>query len=343
MQHTAAAAFAVTLPIAALAADTKANQGCAPQSPIVATVGDVVIREAELERLAETRLMTLRSEEYRIKREILDDYVMRKLVEREAKARGTSVESLRKAEINNKARPVTEEEKRAIYDRTSRQFAGKSKTEALARIEANLNRIRVSEAEERFSSLLREKTPVKILLEVPRLGIAAGDRPSTGVGDAPVTIIEFSDYECGACARGASTMKRLLQQYQGRIRLVFRNFPLSNHPHSQKAAEAGMCAREQGKFWEMHDLMFANQEKLAVTDLKAAAADLRMDTERFASCLDSGRYAPIWQADKAEGQAYGISLTPTFLINGRVVRGAVEYQAFVDAIEEELQRPRVKR
>lgn len=230
-------------------------------------------------------------------------------------------------------------EQKPVYESSPpQQFAGKSEAEAFSQIESNLRRIRLSEARNRFMNSLREKTPVKILLEPPRLTIADGDHPSLGPADAPITIVEFSDFQCPACGRAFSTMKRLTQQYQDKIRLVFRDFPLPMHPQAPKAAEAAACAKEQGKFWEMHDRMFTNQQRLAVADLKAVAAELGMDAAKFASCLDSGTYAMDWQNDLTEGRKYGVSATPTFFINGRMLSGAAAYQTFVNIVEEELQR-----
>ena len=179
---------------------------------------------------------------------------------------------------------------------------------------------------------------MKILLEPPRLAIDVGDDPLTGPSDAPVTIVEFSDFQCPACGHAFPTIKRLLQQYQGKIRVVFRDFPLSIHPQAPKAAEAGNCANEQGKFWEMHDRMFTNQQKLGVADLKAAAAELGLDAQKFNTCLDSGKQAAKWQADVNDGRKYGVSATPTFFINGRIVSGAQPYQNFSEIIDEELGR-----
>jgi protein-disulfide isomerase len=324
--------------LSAETADQKAKT-VSSQAGIVATLGDQTITNAQLEELAKDRLMRLRSEEYQIKRQVLEEYVTRALIEKEARARGVSVEQLQKSEIDDKVMPVTEDQKRAVFESTPRQqFAGKSEAEAFAQIEANLNRIRVSESRGKFMSALRRQTPVTILLEPPRVALNAGENPVLGPADAPVTVVEFSDFQCPACGHAFPTIKRLMQQYNGKVRLVFHDFPLPMHPQAPKAAEAAACAREQGKFWEMHDRMFANQQKLAISDLKAAASELGMDAAKFGSCLDSGMYAVQVQNNVAEGRKYGVSATPTFFINGRMLSGSAAYQTFSSIIDEELSR-----
>lgn len=329
--------LAVAGPVAGRTDERKGKAGLASEDP-VAMIGGKMITGAQLEEMAKERLTRLRNEEYAIKRQVLEDYLTRTLLEKEAKSRGVTVEQLQKTEIDDKVLLVTEDQKRAVYESNPQPFAGKSEAEAFAQIEANLKRIRAAEARNKFLGSLRAKTPVRVLLEPPRLSIEAGDNPAMGPADAPVTIVEFSDFQCPACGRAYPTIKRLMQQYQGKVRLVFRDYPLAMHPQAPKAAEAAACAHEQGKFWDMHDRLFANQQKLAVADLKATASEMGLDTARFNACLDSGEFTNNWQADMAEGRKYGVSATPTFFINGRMIGGAAPYQNFAAIVEEELQR-----
>jgi|JI10StandDraft_1071094.scaffolds.fasta_scaffold62994_1 protein-disulfide isomerase len=321
------AAFATT----SVAQTTRPVQG-------VATVGDHVVTEEELDLLAADRLARLKTEQYNIRRVVLDEYITRTLMEKEAKARGITLQQLEQVEIDAKVLPVTEDQKRAVYETNSAQFQGKSEVEAFAQIEANLKRVRVQEARSRLMASLRLKTPVKVTLAAPRTNVDTGDAPSLGPTDATVTMVTFSDFQCPACGRSYPTVKRIMDQYKGRIRFVFRDFPLSIHPQAPKAAEAAACANEQGKFWQMHDAMFENQQKLAVSDLKSTAASLGLDTERFVACLDSGKKTADWQADMEAGKKYGVNSTPSFFINGRLIAGAAPYPAFAQIIDEELQR-----
>ena len=168
--------------------------------------------------------------------------------------------------------------------------------------------------------------------------VSADDDPALGPPDAPVLIVEFSDFQCSFCARFATeTLGQILDTYGDQVRFVYRDFPLTSiHPHAQKAAEATQCAHEQGKYWEYSDLLFQNQQALDVDSLKGYAQQLGLDTDVFNECLDSGQYASEIQKDLTEGQSYGVTGTPTFFINGRLLRGAKPFSAFQAMIEEEL-------
>lgn len=169
--------------------------------------------------------------------------------------------------------------------------------------------------------------------------IPAGDNPSKGPEDALVTIIEFTDFECPFCSRAQETLDVLVESYGSRVRLVFRDMPLAAlHPDSPKAHEAAACARDQGRFWEMHDKFFASQSDLSVPALKRYASELGLDADEFASCLDGGAKAAAVDANVAAGRTYGVSGTPAFFINGILVAGAQPLSAFTQVIDAELKR-----
>jgi protein-disulfide isomerase len=153
-----------------------------------------------------------------------------------------------------------------------------------------------------------------------------------------VTIVEFSDFQCPFCSRLLPTMEQVKQKYGDKVRIVFRQYPLPMHPNAQKAAEASLCANEQGKFWEMHDAMFKNQQELAVDNLKSKAAALGLKAETFNQCLDSGKYAAQIQGDIKAGSAVGVSGTPAMFINGRFISGAVPLEQITSVIDDELKR-----
>ncbi len=169
--------------------------------------------------------------------------------------------------------------------------------------------------------------------------ISVDDDAVKGDPNAKVTIVEFSDFQCPFCGRFfRDTLPSIEKEYvaTGKVKMVFRDFPLSFHENAQKAAEAAECAHEQGKFWEMHDKLYNNQQALAVSDLKKYAADLKLDTTKFNSCLDSSKYKQETQNDEADGQKYGVSGTPAFFINGRKLVGAQPFSAFKSIIDAEL-------
>jgi protein-disulfide isomerase len=154
-----------------------------------------------------------------------------------------------------------------------------------------------------------------------------------------VTIVEFSDFQCPFCQRVAPTLKRVRDAYGDRVRIVWKDFPLTSiHPQAFKASEAAQCAHEQGKFWDYHDRLFANQQALQVESLKKYAADAGLDAARFGSCLDTAKYAERVQAQMGAGTELGVNSTPAIFINGRLLSGAQPYETFTAVIEEELQR-----
>jgi len=164
--------------------------------------------------------------------------------------------------------------------------------------------------------------------------------PSLGDKDAPVTIMAFEDFECPFCARFSQQTLPLIVDQQvktGKVRLVWKDFPLSIHSNAQKAHEAARCAWEQDKFWEYHDILFNNQNSLRINDLKQHAKNLGLNGNQFSSCLDSGKYADLIREKVKEGDTAGVSGTPSFLINGRIVVGAQPYQTFADLIAQETQ------
>ena len=157
---------------------------------------------------------------------------------------------------------------------------------------------------------------------------------------AKVSLVIFEDFQCPFCERFTSdALVKIEKDYvnKGKVKLFFKHFPLTQiHPYAQKASEAAACAQDQAKFWEYHDILFKNQEKLGVDDLKKYAADLGLDTATFNSCLDSGVKKNLVDKDASDGDAAGVTGTPTIFVNGRAIVGAQPYSAFKSAIDAEL-------
>lgn len=169
--------------------------------------------------------------------------------------------------------------------------------------------------------------------------ISIDDDAIKGDPNAPVTIVEFSDYECPFCKRHfEQTVPQIVSEYvdKGLVKMVFRDFPLGFHDKAQKAGEAAECAGEQGRYWDMHDKLFENNANLDVEDLKKYAEDLGLNTAKFNTCLDSDAMAQEIKDDMAEGQSYGVTGTPASFINGRFVSGARPFSDFKKIIDEEL-------
>lgn len=330
-----AALAVVGLPLAALAADAPAKDKAVGT---VASVGDRRITASELEQQVGNGLLRLQAEEYAIKKRALDELVEQALFAAEAKRRGVSKDDLVKVEVEAKTQPVTEEEIRATFDAGKERMGAVSEAEALERIGKSMRSSRERQRRSAFVKELRASVGVRVFLEPPRVNVEPGEGPSLGPANAPVTIVEFSDLQCPYCARAGSMLRQAQEKRAGDVRLVFRHFPLPMHPEAAKAAEASQCAQDQGKFWELHDRLLANQKALQVTELKKHAAEVGLDAPTFASCLDSGKHQQLVQEDIAAGRAVGVSGTPTIFVNGRLWVGAPSPDEMANVIEEELQR-----
>lgn len=178
--------------------------------------------------------------------------------------------------------------------------------------------------------------------------VSVDDDAVLGKNDAPVTIIEFSDFQCPFCRSfWKNALAQIIKEYidTGKAKLVFRDYPLSFHPMGVPSAEAAECAKEQGKFWEMHDIMFEEQEKLGegtvqytVDDLKKWAAKIGVNTTQFNNCVDSEKYKAEIEKDAADGGAAGVTGTPAIFINGRLIAGAQPFSVFKTVIDDELKK-----
>lgn len=160
--------------------------------------------------------------------------------------------------------------------------------------------------------------------------------PSRGPEAAPITIVEFSDFQCPYCLKAKPTLARLRSEYPDSVRVVFKHFPLSFHKQAINAHRAALAAGEQGKFWEMHDLIFANPRTLDAEDMKQHARALDLDVAAFEQAFGSERLREAIDRDVAEGRAAGVRGTPAFFINGRLLSGAQPFERFKQLVDEEL-------
>jgi protein-disulfide isomerase len=174
--------------------------------------------------------------------------------------------------------------------------------------------------------------------EPPVQKVDVGNAPVKGNKNAPVTIVAFSDFECPFCSRVLPTLKQIEDQYGNKVKVAFKNQPLSFHANAKPAAAAALAAHEQGKFWEMHDKLFANQRALDRASLEKYAQELGLNMDKFKAAMDSGKFNAQIEADSAEGTRLGANGTPTFFVNGRTLVGAQPFEAFKKVIDEELKK-----
>ena len=305
---------------------------------VLASVEGKPITTGDVDVQLGNRLLRVRVEEYAQKRQVLQGMIATALLENEAARRHASLNELLDQEVEKKARPVTDEEAAAVYEALPDRFRTTARPDALRSIAESMRRQRVAQRRQNFTKELERAAHVQVFLEPPRVRIQASGQPTRGPADAPVEIVEFSDFQCPYCAQMARMLHELAAQYPGKIRLVFRDFPLPMHKDAATAAEAAACAGDQGKYWEMHDRLFAGQKNLARSDLTRYAADIRLQPAKFAACLDGGGHTADWQKDRTDGEKYGVTGTPALFINGRPVFGAATIQDLVQVVGEELER-----
>ncbi len=302
----------------------------------VAEVDGVPIYASELEARVSGRLARLRQEEYEIRRQGIDEIVIERLLDAEAARRRISRDELLRREVDQKLDPVPAASVEELYEVNKARFAG-SKKEALARIRETLEHRAQMERRQALESELRAKAYVTVELEAPRTPVALPPRaPVRGSTSAPVTIVEFTDYQCPYCHRAQSVMDQLFSTYQGKVRLVHLDFPLGGHPGAVPAARAARCAGEQNKFWEYHHDLMTAPGTLDQADLSARAAKLGLQPAPFRACLASDRFDTEIDADFARGEALGVTGTPAYFINGRMISGARPFEDFVRVIDAEL-------
>jgi protein-disulfide isomerase len=264
----------------------------------------------------------LRAQEFEVQRRALDEVIAEELLAREAKAKGITVGELLKREVDAHVETPSKEQLELAWSSAHGDVKQLSHEAGLKKIEEMMVSARRQRRREEYVRQLAAEAGVRVLLEPPRQKIDANGPHSVGPAEAPITIVEFTDYQCPFCAKARTTLRDVVSRYGNLVRIVYRDFPLSIHKNAEKAAEAASCAADQRMYDEMHERMFLNQSALDVPALKEHAAALKLDQARFDRCLDSGQYASAVAADLALGRKYGIDATPTIFINGRWVADA---------------------
>jgi protein-disulfide isomerase len=311
---------------------------------VVATVGGHKITVTEVDRRWQqfdpASRIQAQQQIYEGRARTLNQLIGERLIELEARAKGMVPEQLIRTEITKRVEPVTEADVVSAYRAAGDQARGMSLEQARPRIREYLEQQRSSEAARAFfDELTRRDDRVVITLDPPRLDVRIlPTDPARGPLDAPVTIVEFSDFQCPFCKQALPTLQRIQTTFGDQVRQVYRHSPLPNHAAAFAAAAASDCAHEQGRFWPYHDLLFANYQTLEPSRLKEYARAVGLDAKKFDACFDSGKSSEAVVEDLEDAQRYGVASTPTFFVNGRMVLGAVSYEALEQIVREELDR-----
>jgi len=306
------------------------GSGDLPPDTVVATMNGQKITAKDLDEKIGAQLAQIEEQKHNARKQGLENMINERLLEDEAKKRGMTTDALVKAEVEDKVPAPTEEEIKKFYDANQARMGGMTYEQMKDRLAQYLSNTPKQAKFREMITKLRESAGVKVTLPAPpkpRKQVAATG-PSRGPSDAKVTIVEFSDFQCPFCSRAHDTVEEVMRSYAGKVKLVYRQMPLTQlHPNAMKAAEASLCAHDQGKFWEYHDTLFKNQQALQVDKLKEYATQMG---------LDGAQKSEAVQADMKDGEKVGVQGTPAFFINGVFLNGAVPIDEFREVIDTEL-------
>lgn len=326
------------------AAATSAPGGDVDPATVVASWDGGQVTYGDLSTDIKSQLIKLQvdylTQKYETESDALQNKVIEQLLNAEAKSRGLAdANALLDAEVKQKVTDPTDAEVADFYPQVARQLRNKPLEEVKDQVKGAL---RQRKERERFMAYIEEvktKNNVKISLpmpNLPRMDVSVDDDPMRGSPDAKVTIIQFADFQCPYCGKANQTMTQVLKDYDGKVKMVFRDFPLGFHASATPAAVATNCAGKQGKYWEMFDQVMPNQSALDEADLLRYAQAAKVDINKWQECRKDPAMVAEVEKDQADGAALGVTGTPAFFVNGIMMSGALPYDQFKSIIDREL-------
>src|ERR1043165_7439616 len=305
---------------------------------VVASVNNIEITQKQVDDSVSAQVHPLQQQLYAIRKAALENLITTKILESEAAARRISIDDLRRqltlGEVN-----VTRAQVEDAYKQNASFFASMSPDEARERLRLDLeNQARMKHYRAGLDAL-RKKWPITMNFSPPVFVSALDDgvSPVRGPTNPVVTIVEFSDFECPFCKQVQSALKQTLESYGREVRLVFKHLPLEGHRNSLPAARAAYCAAEQDRFWQFHDALFAAKE-LSPTVLTQIAGEFGLGLPKFQACVDSEQSRAAIVKDLDAARQLGVESTPSFIVNGKLIRGALSFADFQKLIEQELKQ-----
>jgi protein-disulfide isomerase len=330
----------VAILAATLSLNGAAQSGGQTNGAALATVDGKAISSAEVDKSIATDLSKLEAQIYELKKNTLNALIDEQLLAQEASKRGITTAALIQAEVTSKQSPVSDEEV-AIYYGANQAKLQKDLNAWRDQIRTFLSAQKSGDRRQAFLKELRDQHKVEVFLKSPpilRADISLAGAFEKGPANAPITLVEFSDFHCPFCKRVEPTVKQVLAKYEGKIHFVYKDFPIDSlHPQARAASEAARCAGEQGKFWEFHDKVYAGDPDATPPTMQLYAKQVGLDAAKFEACRSERKYQAPVQADIAQGAKLGVNGTPGFFINGRFLSGAQPLEAFTKIIDEELE------
>ncbi len=309
------------------------------EAQVVAKAGDITITQAELNKGIEMDLYTAESKVFEIKNEKIKSILIEKFMAADPNKKNLTNDEFMDQFIAKTIQISPADINAFIKDKNIP--AEHINDQIKERIKAFLVEGKKKEALDAWLASKMKGTELQVFITKPlrpKFDVKIGDAPFTGGSGAKVEIVEYSDFQCPFCAKGAELLKEIKAKYGDKVKFAFKHFPLPFHKQAQKASEAAMCAKEQKPetFWNMHDKMFADQSKLEIADLVATAVSLGLNKEAFEKCLSEDKYRAYIESNVKEGTDLGVRSTPTFYVNGQIVNGVQPIEVFAELIDEGL-------
>jgi protein-disulfide isomerase len=273
---------------------------------------------------------------YEVRNRALEQMANEQALDEQAAKAGKDREALLKEEVEKRTE-VSDADVQKYYDEHKDRFRNLPFEKVAPAVKRQLQAQKQVAAMQEFTKGLRDGLGFENRLAPPKFDLTATGQVQ-GPPDAPITLVEFSDYECPFCKAAEPVLKQVLARYPTQVKLVFKNFPLDSHPKARPAAEAALCAGEQGKFWEMHAKLFEKAPQIAPEQIASIAAEAGLDAKKLDECMQAKRFAAQIDADLAEGKKAGVAGTPAFYVNGVPISGGRTVDDFVKAINAELVR-----
>lgn len=312
----------------------------APKPGVVAKIAGEEVTEDQLIGDDKVDFFDLKKREYDLRMDRLNKLLVDRLIGAEAKKANLPLEDfIAKKVVGGEIKISEKDFKKFVADK--RIPESQLNPQIKERINAYLQNQKKQDMVQAYVAKLTKSNPVEVYFKKPKMDIKVeiGQAPTFGKDSAKVTIVEFSDFQCPFCSRGANTVTEIKKKYGNKVKIAFKHFPLPMHKEAMPAAEASMCVNEQGvdKFWKFHDLAFKNQEKLDEASLEKYAKESGADVKKYGDCVKAKKYAEFVRKDMEYGETIGVKSTPTFFINGQLVAGALPIESFSEIIDEELE------
>jgi len=313
----------------------------ATKEGLAAKTGDLEVTNAEVVDGIESELFEAESKVFEIKFNKIRSIILQKMMDKDPRKQGLSNDDFLSKYISKDVK-ITDKDIDSFI-KTQNIPQEHINPQVKEKIKSYLEIEKKKEFVDKWLAEQTKKTPVEVYVAKPRrptFPVEVGSAPAFGDKNAKVTIIEYSDFQCPYCAKGAEITKEIKKKYGDKVRVAFKNFPLPFHNHAETAANAGLCANEQSPegFWKLHDEMFAHQDSLDVEGLKKLGKSVGLKMDLFTKCVTENKYLTNVKADMEEGKRAKVKSTPTFFVNGQLVNGAQPIEVFSEIIDEELAR-----